>query len=382
MKALYFSTFIILSTIQLRAQEIQQSTNNLDTIAPGLSEHVDIFTSGTNNTHTFRIPSLVTAPNGDLIAAIDARRDNSRDLIWVRNIDIVIKRSSNNGTSWGPMEVVADFPDGEAASDPSMIVNKITGEIFLFYNYMNQDTAPKIFYLHVIKSKDNGKTWSKHQDITSQITRPEWYKDFKFITSGRGIQLGNGGLRHCMVNLESGLHLFGSDDHGKTWFFKDLPIKPANESKVIELMDGSLMINARQNGSGSRQIHISRDEGNSWKSYNDTILVDPGCNGSIIRYTSIEHGFSKNRLLFSNAKSEKGRKNLNVRISYDEGKTWSEGKTINPGSSAYSSLTILNDGSIGVFYEANNHRENRFARFTLDWLTDGADKLLIPYKIK
>ena len=80
---------------------------------------------------------------------------------------------------------------------------------------MNLDTEKDIYYLHVTKSSDNGKTWSEPEDITSQIAKPEWHKDFKFITSGRGIQTRSGKLLHTMVNLKSGLHLFGSDNHGK-----------------------------------------------------------------------------------------------------------------------------------------------------------------------
>ena len=328
------------------------------------------------NIACYRIPSIVTAPNGDLIAAIDERVPSCADLRGSTDINIVQRRSTDGGKTWTDIERVVDFPLGRSASDPSMIVDEETGEIFLFYNYMDLDKEKDVYYLHVTKSADNGKTWSEPEDITEQISKPEWHKDFKFITSGRGIQTSSGRLLHTLVNLDHGLHLFGSDDNGKTWFFIDTPIKPADESKVIELTDGRYMINSRVNtGEGHRYVHISEDKGKTWETSPATQLTDPGNNASILRYTSTEDGYEKDRLLFSNSNSADSRKNLTVRISYDEGETWSEGKTIYPGGAAYSDLTILENGDIGVFFEADDYKRNLFTSFSLEWLTDGQDEL-------
>jgi sialidase-1 len=141
----------------------------------------------------------------------------------------------------------------------------------------------------------------------------------------------------------------------------------------VELFDGTWMINSRVNGSGLRYIHTSTNEGKTWITKADSSLFDPGCNASIIRYTSVEDGYEKNRLLFANAKMAKSRENMTVRVSYDEGLTWSEGKTIYSGGSAYSSLTILENGHIGLFFEKDNYSNNVFVSFTLEWLTDGND---------
>ena len=241
---------------------------------------------------------------------------------------------------------------------------------------MDLEMEKDVYYLHMLKSSDNGKTWSDPIDITSEITKPEWKKDFKFITSGRGIQTSSGTLLHTLVNLDKGLHLFGSDNHGKSWYLIDTPIKPANESKVIELVDGSWMINSRVNGQKLRYVHISKDKGRTWLSHPDNNLVDPNCNASILRLSSKKDGDDRDRLIFSNANTDSSRSNMTVRISYDEGKTWSKDKVIYKGGSAYSTLTKLQNGNIGLVFEKDDYKENVFVSFSLEWLTNGEDKLL------
>lgn len=367
--------FCLLFSATIFAQDKKQQ------IAEGLLEYHDLFNTSMNeDVSCYRIPALITAPNGDVIAAIDERVQNCADLNANNDINIVVRRSSDSGKTWSDIETVIDFPLGQSASDPSMIVDKETNEIFMFYNFMDLENENGVYYLHVTKSADNGKTWSEPEDITSQIAKPEWHKDFKFITSGRGIQTRSGKLLHTMVNLKNGLHLFGSDDHGKTWFLIDTPITPADESKVLELADGTWMINSRVHHKGLRIVHTSQDEGKTWETREEPQLIDPGNNASFIRYTSVDDGYDKNRILFSNAKMKKGRENMTVRISYDEGKTWLEGKTIYPGSSAYSSMTVLENGDIGLFFEKDNHTENVFVSFSLDWLTDGEDEYTKPAK--
>jgi sialidase-1 len=140
------------------------------------------------------------------------------------------------------------------------------------------------------------------------------------------------------------------------------------------------VINSRVNGGyGARHVHVSKDDGKTWSDRRESSLVDPSCNGAIIRYTAIEDGYEKNRLIFSNASSFSGRKNLAVRVSYDEGLTWSDGKVIDVGTSMYSDLTICPDGSIGILYEPGNGV--RFTSISLEDLTDGEDKLSKPYEV-
>jgi sialidase-1 len=369
MKSALYILFFIFLHLDLRAQinsntEVENTLNFQTLFTANMQEDVACY----------RIPAIITAPNGNLIAAIDERVPSCDDLRTNDNIDIVIRRSADNGATWSVKETIVDYRLGESASDPSMIVDAVTGEIFLFYNYMNLEQEKDVYYLKLIKSNDNGKTWGEPVDITSQITKEAWHNDFKFITSGRGIQTSSGKLLHTLVNIEHGLHLFASDNHGLSWYLIDAPIIPGDESKVVELEDGSWMVNSRVAGAGLRYVHTSQDMGKTWISRADSTLVDPACNASILRYTSVKNGDDKNRLLFANANSADRRKNLTVRISYDEGQTWSEGKTVYAGGSAYSSMTVLANGDIGVFFEKDFYNECAFVRFSLEWLTDGKDK--------
>jgi sialidase-1 len=350
-------------------------------LAKGLTVVQDLFNTSMNpEVSCYRIPALLTSTNGDLVVAMDERVPSCNDLRGSRDINIVIRRSLDLGQSWSGIERIVDFPLGQSASDPSMILDRITGEIFLFYNFMDLDKEKEVYYLHVIKSRDHGRSWSQPEDITAQITRPEWHTDFKFITSGRGIQTRSGKLLHCLVNLDRGLHLFGSDDHGQSWHLMDVPLKPGDESKVVELDDGSWMVNSRVNDNGKRFVHTSADQGLSWKTRPEPALVDPGCNASILRYTSTKDGYDKSRLLFCHANDPKKRENLTVRISYDEGQSWTKGKCIYPGGAAYSTLTVLENGDIGLVFEKDDYTENPFVSFSLEWLSDGRDQYTAPEK--
>lgn len=309
----------------------------------------------------YRIPSIITATNGDLIAAIDERVPSCGDLKWSRDINIVIRKSSDNGKTWGKIEKIIDYPLGQSASDPSMILDKQTNTIFLFYNYMDLDNQKDIYYLKYISSNDNGKSWSKPVDITNQISKENWKNDFKFITSGRGIQTKKGTLLHCLVNLQKGTHVFGSNDNGKTWFITETPTSPGDESKIVELNDGSWMVNSRVNKLGYRYSHVSNDDGKTWISKKEESIIDPGCNGSLIRYS---HG-EKNVLLLTNINNKKERKEIVLRYSIDEGKSWSNPKIIYNGEAAYSSMTVMENGNLGLFFEMDNYTKNVFTSISI-----------------
>ena len=324
-------------------------------------EYVDLFDNSMNSeVFCYRIPSLVTTTNGTLIAAIDERNNSCGDLKWNRNINIVIRKSFDDGKTWTKIEKIVDYPLGISASDPSMIVDKKTNEIFLFFNYMDLDNAKDIYRFMVIKSSDHGENWSEPVEITNNIIKKGWEKDFMFITSGRGIQTKEGTLLHCLVNLNKGTHVFGSKDHGKSWFLIDTPLSPGDESKIVELSNGNWLVNSRVNSNDSRYSHISKDNGQIWATYKNKDLQDPGCNASLVNYDEL--------LLFTNVFDSKYRKNLSLSISKDQGRTWAKNQTIYKGESAYSSMTKLKNGDVGVFFEKDNYTKNVFVRIPKSWL--------------
>lgn len=300
----------------------------------------------------YRIPAITTAPDGSLIAAIDERVPSCGDLKWSRDINIVMRRSTDGGRTWSHIRKVVDFPDGQSASDPSLITDTVSGTVFLFYNYMDHDAAKDVYFFHVMRSTDNGRTWSAPEDITSQVAPEDWRSDFKFLTSGQGAVTRDGRLLHTMVNLRKGLHLIESTDHGLTWHLIPTPIVPADESKVIELPDGRWMVNSRVNEGGCRYIHISDDKGRSWTSNPAPGLPDPGCNGAIVNYPQYGEGGC---LLFVNTADPEQRCKLTLRYSLNGGITWSDGLILVDGDAGYSDVTVLHSGEIAVFYERDGY---------------------------
>ena len=318
----------------------------------------------------FRIPAVAVAADGTIIVAADERVPSCGDLRHSRDINIVLRKSHDNGLSWSNIETIIDFPLGSSASDPSFVVDKLGGTIFLFYNFMDLDNEKHIYYLHYIKSTDNGNTWSSPVDITSSISLPDWHADFKFISSGNGTQTKSGTLLHTLVNLQRGLFVFGSDDGGENWYLIETPVKPADESKIVELANGSWMINSRVNGAGMRYLHTSMDKGLSWESTAAPELIDPSCNADFLHHYIEKDGNKIPVLLFANAKSVDKRENLSFSISLDGGQTWPLQKTIYPGEAAYSSFSVLDNGDIALVFEKDDYRDIVFARIPIDWLLE------------
>ena len=382
---LLFFLFILIECASSKKTSTSKMENGL--------EQIDLFANGDDGIANYRIPALITTTKGTLLAVCDARVDRRGDL--PNNIDLALRRSTDNGKTWSKTKILFDYPGKEGGGDPAMLVDKQTGKIWLFFVYgaegvgINQskqgygkDSTQQLMTTYSI---DDGLTWSEPHNITREVKDVNWYG--VFFASGRGIQTRSGRLMvNLMVRKEFGTankdhaYIAYSDDHGTTWKASESAGIKMGESKVVELEDGSIMINMRSKHHLKRRaINISKDNGTTWGKYShESGLIEPTCNASIIRYTSVKDGFKKSRILFSNPANENKRRNMAVRISYDEGKTWSPPKVVHSGPAAYSSLTVLHDGSIGLFYERGNIRADEkitFAKFTLEWLTDGTDKL-------
>ena len=323
---------------------------------PMTLEEVLFATPADSSVACFRIPAIESA-NGVLLAAIDERVPSCSDLRGNRDINILMRRSLDGGQTWSAPDRVIDYPDGVSASDPSFIVDRERNRVFLLANVMDLDQAPNQYRFHVLFSDDAGASWSEPTDITDQIAPSGWRDDFMFVTSGRGIQAANGTLLHTLVNLQRGVHVLASENHGASWQLADAPITPGDESKIVEMSDGTWMVNSRVAGAGHRWVHRSSDGGSSWKSGPDSTLVDPAVNASLIRMGP--------RLVYTGAYHPTNRENLMLRISEDDGLTWSEGEVIEAGSAAYVSTTALNDSTIALFYERAGYRANVFKRLQL-----------------
>ncbi len=347
------------STMQI--SEFAAEGNLTDPPKP-LEGQVDVFTSGTDGYHTYRIPAVIVTPKGTVLAFCEGRKKSSSD---TGDIDIVLKRSTDGGKTWGKMQVVAD-QGPHVIGNPCPVVDRTTGTIWMPLTRNRGDepesqimkgttTEPRTVWL--TKSTDDGLTWSEPVNISDTTRKPHWR--WYATGPGVGIQLKSGRMViPCDHSDHSDpkahpyrSHVIYSDDHGATWKLGGVIADKVNECQVAELADGSLLMNMRcYQGKNRRAISISKDGGLTWTPPTlDEGLIEPVCQASLLRYT-LAGPQDKNRLLFSNPAST-SRVNMTVRLSYDEGKTWPVARTINPGPSAYSCLTVLPDLTIGCLYE-------------------------------
>lgn len=337
----------------------------------------------------YRIPALTVAKDGSLVAIADKRGNSIGDL--PNEITIVSRRSADNGKTWSEPVVVAQGGNGKTYGDPAVVLDKKTGNllcIFVGDKGLWDATPASRQGVYISKSKDNGRTWSSPRAITDQLYKgKDWYAGF--AGSGNALQLRNGRLMFVLTarpdsRTYGSLHDYAcySDDGGDTWKVSALAESEGDEAKVVELENGDILMSIRNPKKGYRKFCVSTDGGETWgQSYTNPDLKDPACNGDIIRYSYSSDGQS--RLLHSLPASSSARENVTVYLSYDEGKTWKIGKRISDGHSAYSSLTVLPDGTIGALVEEGKWDPNipgedgyglYFIRFTLDYLTGEASE--------
>ena len=336
---------------------------------------MDIFISGTAGVVEFRIPSMITLSSGTVIAVCDARVDRKGDV--PNNIDQVIRRSPDNGKTWEEIRTVVDFANQEGAADPSLIQDSETGRIFLFYTYCpgRNDVAEggnakrRHLSLQYVFSDDNGITWSLPLVVEHGIKKDGWHS--MWPGPGRGTLLSDGRLI-LPVTVFDFEHFYSyylySNDHGNSWDISGNIGTDINEPTLVEIDENTLLVNAR-NKTGKRAIVRSGDKGKTWSEiiYHED-LPEPGCQGSCIR---ISDSKGKNILLFSNPANQKKRSHMTIKLSYDNGKSWPVKRLIYEGPSAYSCLTVMPDGEIGLLYENGKkspYEKISFVKFPLEWI--------------
>lgn len=385
-------------------------------------ETIDLFEAGTDGYALYRIPGAVVTARGTVIAYCEARRTGKSD--W-DTIDIMLRRSTDGGKTWQARHKIADVP-GPKMKNPVALAQKLAAPDDVTYNnpvaFAAKDGSvhflfcleyARCFYM---RSDDDGQSWSRPVEITSTFEsfRPDY--DWRVLATGpgHGIELKSGRLVvPVWISTGTGGHahrpsvtaLIYSDDQGKSWQRGEIAVPNTetwivpNETVAVELADGRVMLNVRSESKAHRRLVTTSPNGaTNWSRPRfDEALLEPICMASILRL-SAQPASDKNRLLFANPHNLAGadgieepgkprdRKNLSLKLSYDEGQTWPVSKSLEPGYSAYSDLALLSDGTILCFYERGRKSDAEklkptsyagltMARFNLEWLTDGKDTL-------
>lgn len=358
-------------------------------------ERTSLFEMGEADSKYYRIPALVKASDGALVAIADKRGNSLGDLPNI--ITIVSKRSTDGGKTWSDMAIVAqgDTVGKCGYGDAVVIADEKRGNLVAVFSGNNglwHSNEKSLSRTYSATSTDNGKSWKEVTDITDQVYGGVYGEGTRyglFTGSGSGIQLRHGAHvgRLMLVIAARNDAVWGgtmsnyaiySDDGGITWnASKNAACTNGDEAKVVELPDGKILMSIRNRAKGNRLFSVSTDGGVTWNEpkLNATIL-DPACNGDIIPYTHK----GKNYLLHSLPASPTTRENVTVYISEDNGETWTPKRCIYKGYSAYSSLQVLDDGTIGIIVEEGKWDGSLpgedgfnlgYYRFTFDWLMEG-----------
>lgn len=354
---------------------------------PGDLAQVDVFIGGEDEVHTYRIPSLIMAPGGTLLAFCEARKCNSGD---ASPTDMVLKRSTDGGRSWLPLQVLVRGKGPEAIMNPCPVVDGNTVYLCCINAHSKAHRRHRHLWLH---SDDDGLTWSAPEVLDERITS---YDDTFVPGPGVALRMRNGRLvvpGYTNVIDEddnrpaSYACVLYSDNQGLSWRLGQ-PVASAtsNESQVVELEDGTLLLNWREQNHLDRTAHrgcrgtaISSDGGETWSAplFREELNEAP-CQAGFIRYSWAETG-GESRLLFSNPDATPnvgGRTRMTVRMSSDDGRSWPLKRLLHAGPTAYSCPARLPDGNIGLLYEcgeARPYERIRMARFSLDWLIASKD---------
>jgi Neuraminidase (sialidase) len=318
------------------------------------------------------------------LAIVEGRKNAASD---AGDINLVMKRSKDGGHSWSPLQLIQDEyadPAGKITiGNPTPVVDlrdaQHPGRIWLPFTRNNG----RVFVIH---SDDHGATWSDRMEITAAVMDPAWV----WYATGpvHGIQLERGAHAGRLVIPSDhrigpassgswGSHVIYSDDHGKTWHIGasdtheySNSLRP-NENVAVELVDGKIYFNSRdQNGSdpATRAVAFSSDGGKSYDApfAAEPNIVSPVVQNSAVRFAAIDKGDAANILLYSSPKHRTKRRDMTLRMSFDEGRTWTNDTLIHAGSAAYSDLIKLDGRHAGILYEADNYGKIAFASIAIE----------------
>lgn len=343
----------------------------------------------------FRIPGMIQSSTGALIACFDARYHHEGDLC--ADIDVAVTRSTDGGQTWTLPTVAMDSGPGHAngCGDPCILQDK-SGRIWLqalachFSGGASLWTSKTGFdekstgQWEMVYSDDDGKTWSReHLNPTRQIKKEEWTTIL--AGPGNGITLRDGTIvfpaqiwdraasPRCMSTI------CYSKDGGKNWVYGSGVPHSTSECQVVELADGAIMINCRnENRQGNRIVYTTRDLGKTWQPHptNNCTLAEPTCQGSIVK---VDTAYGR-LLLFSNPNSRSGRNNMSIRVSADDGMNWNSGYVYDSRRCmGYSCIAMTDANHVGITYETfhtNGKTGNRgigFIRIPLETVVTGKE---------
>lgn len=319
----------------------------------------------------YRIPGLARTKKGTLLAVYDIRYDHSGDL--PANIDVGVSRSTDGGKSWSGVAMCMDdskidpkLGPTRGVGDPAIMVDEKTGRIWVaaiwshkssIWGSKEGDNSPDACgQLVFTYSDDDGITWAKPVNVTDQTKSLDW--KILFNGPGMGISTKEGTLVMPSQFWDSKGVPFStivySKDGGKSWQTGTGCHEQTTEAQVVELADGSLMLNCRCNWGGSRVVMITKDLGQTWEKHstNRNDLPEPVCQGSIIAVEN--EGIVKRALFFSNPATGSGRHSMTIKASLDDGDTWPEDMQVLydvRGCWGYSCLSPADKKHIGVLYE-------------------------------
>ncbi len=372
-------------------KKAKKTADSAHTATP-YSEGVDVFVAGDDNPYTsIRIPCIIKAGK-KLIAVAEGRY---KDTDQGEN-DLIASISTDDGATWSKPDVIAKSK-GATYNNPCLIYDEEKKLTILFFQRYPQGVKERTKDIptgyqdercirNFVMSTKDGKKWSKPKDIT----RTTKHDDVTTTCSGPnpGVQIRHGKHKGRLVApMNEGPYghwkvaACYSDDHGKTWKIGEhcAPDSGVNEVSVIETDEGGLLIVSRASKGNNRMLTYSEDGGETWGEvtpHKDLPSPGFGCQNGMARYSFEDQAKlgGKSRIIYSSPAGG-NRANGIIKMSYDNGKTWPVSKGIGNGPFAYSVLTYVKPGTMGILYEveAKPLTTIKFAPFTIEWLTDGED---------